>query len=675
MKKIKLIFGTHNNQPVGQSGKLFERSYQNAYKPFLSVLYNFPEIPAVLHYSGTLLQWLEENHSEFLDVLNEMVNRKQIELIGGGFYEPVLPLIPNSDRIGQIESLTTFLRKRFGRRPRGSWVAERVWEPSLASSIKNSGMDYIFLDDHHFTTAGIEENGVFSPCQTEDQGKVIVVFPISRPLRYLVPYKEPEAVIEYLKAQVSTDEENVVTVMDDGEKFGKWEGTYSICYEKKWLERFFILIKNNAEWLEPVLPGRYLKQYNPLRKVYFPCSSYEEMTDWIHMPLRVSGSAGDAKYFDGGCGGGNSSSDAYFRQFLTKYPESNLLYSKMLYTHILVNQLRGDKYRKKAAREELWRGQCNTAYWHGKSGGLYHNRIRKEAYRSLIEAEKVTREKGIFIPSIIAVDFDMDGLKEYLYQGQDLNAYVHTHGATLFELDYLPKSWNYLDTLSRHPENYHTEEMKNRGYDRYLRKAFIDHFLLPEESLEAFDRMTFTEAGDFIDTAYEQLELDRDRHEMTFQRTGKVSNGKGSIQTVEILKKYIFRETEVEVRYRLINRNSQRFTSVFASEVNISLASAEQEDMQVHVRKAGGQEEIGGGRRAESGCSEILAYDIENEVGISISMEKESELWSFPVKTVSGTFTGFEENYQSSCFLLRWNISLSAGEAWESAVVIGFSDK
>ena len=52
-------------------------------------------------------------------LINDMVKRKQLELLGGGFYDPILPVIPNSDRSGQIEALTTYLRKHFGKRPRG----------------------------------------------------------------------------------------------------------------------------------------------------------------------------------------------------------------------------------------------------------------------------------------------------------------------------------------------------------------------------------------------------------------------------------------------------------------------------------------------------------------------------------------------------------------------------
>jgi len=98
MSKLKLIFGTYNSKPVGSYDYQFEEAYQKAYKPFLTSLNEFQNIQVVLHYSGILLKWFEEKHPEFLMLINDMVERKQVELIGGGFYEPVLSIIP-----GRIE--------------------------------------------------------------------------------------------------------------------------------------------------------------------------------------------------------------------------------------------------------------------------------------------------------------------------------------------------------------------------------------------------------------------------------------------------------------------------------------------------------------------------------------------------------------------------------------------
>ncbi len=39
------------------------------------------------------------------------------------------------------------------------------------------------------------------------------------------------------------------------------------------------------------------------------------------------------------------------------------------------------------ARAELYRGQCNCAYWHGAFGGIYLPHLRNAVYNHLIAAE------------------------------------------------------------------------------------------------------------------------------------------------------------------------------------------------------------------------------------------------------------------------------------------------
>ncbi|HNR81663.1 MAG TPA: hypothetical protein PKK37_04460, partial [Candidatus Pacearchaeota archaeon] len=54
----------------------------------------------VLYYSGIVLQWIEENHPEFILLLEEMSGRRQIELLGGGYYSPLFPILQLSDKVG-----------------------------------------------------------------------------------------------------------------------------------------------------------------------------------------------------------------------------------------------------------------------------------------------------------------------------------------------------------------------------------------------------------------------------------------------------------------------------------------------------------------------------------------------------------------------------------------------
>jgi len=638
MKKARLILGTTNSIPVGTIDSDIETIYQQSYKPFLQALYKADSIPAALHLSGHLLTWLEKHHSEYTDVLSEMVGRKQLELLGGGFYDPVLALIPRPDRIGQIESLTTYLRKRFGRRPRGVWITEHVWEPSLPGTLRSCGMDFAFLDDYHFITGGFTGDDLCRPCIAEDQGKTIAVFPLCYDLIQVARDGEPSDVIAFLKGHASEDPTVVFTLIDDGERHadptrrGKRSKVRNV-----WLEQLLDLLTENRDWIDVVLPSQHLKDFQPRTRGYFQSAAYEEMMYWSLTPERKEAYEGLRKRFaddrDSNILGG------HFRQFLTRYGESNLMYAKMQYTHVLVNQIRGDKYRKQAAREELWQGQSHSAYWHGRHGGIYQNRLRKQVYHSLIEAEKITRERGIFIPSIVTVEFDMDGLPEYLYQGHEINAYIHQEGGHLFELDYLPVGWNYLDTLSRRQEGYHTAAVKKRGYDTEMRKSFMDRFLDPTLTIEQFDRSAYRDLGGFTQTLYQRTDRKRDGQRLGLSAESAVLQGRKSLP-VSIDKRYTFKRSAVHVEYTLTNRGDTDLTAVFAPEFNFAFLSQEADSLRLYLTTAKrANAEIAPSRAVHSGAKEIRMEDLVNGMTVILSLVPRWQLSIAPDKTASMAIT------------------------------------
>src|SRR5271169_4895072 len=98
LSKVHFALGIHSHQPVGNFDHVIEEAYQRSYAPFLTVLALHPRVRASLHYSGILLEWIEHRHPEFFDKLRQMIGRGQIELVGGGYYEPILPAIPDRDK-------------------------------------------------------------------------------------------------------------------------------------------------------------------------------------------------------------------------------------------------------------------------------------------------------------------------------------------------------------------------------------------------------------------------------------------------------------------------------------------------------------------------------------------------------------------------------------------------
>ena len=227
---VRLIFGVHSHQPLGNLDDVVRRALDHAYAPFLETLARHPSIKAVLHYSGCLCEWLDTNAPEHLDQIGRMARSGQVEVVGGAFYEPILALIPERDRVGQIRLQTRYIKERLGATARGMWLPERVWEPTLPASLTEAGVEYALLDDYHFLAA-MDGDPVGGYYTTEDQGEMVRLFPISERLRYLIPFREPDETIAYLEDMGASrregEPEPVAVIVDDGEKFGLWPGTHA----------------------------------------------------------------------------------------------------------------------------------------------------------------------------------------------------------------------------------------------------------------------------------------------------------------------------------------------------------------------------------------------------------------------------------------------------------------
>src|SRR5579862_903460 len=105
LPKFDLVLLIHAHQPVGNFDDVVERTYERSYLPFLECVARHPRVRVGLHYSGPLLEWMAQKHPEHIRQIAGLVARGQVEIVGGGFYEPILIAIPYEDRIEQIRRL------------------------------------------------------------------------------------------------------------------------------------------------------------------------------------------------------------------------------------------------------------------------------------------------------------------------------------------------------------------------------------------------------------------------------------------------------------------------------------------------------------------------------------------------------------------------------------------
>jgi alpha-amylase len=460
---LALCFGVHNHQPVGNFEHVLEAAVAQAYHPFLDRLRHRPEFRLTAHWTGGLLEWLREHTPDTFDLLALLVGRGQVELLTGGFYEPILAILPDHDKLGQIQRLTEFIVANFGVRPRGMWLAERVWEPHLPRAIRGAGVEYVLVDDSHFGLAGFDPEGLGGYYLTEDQGALVGVFPINQRLRYLIPFAEVEASVEYLQRR--RGRVAALTIVDDGEKFGVWPGTHRHVYESGWLDRFFDRLLA-LPWLHLTTFAEILDQHSASGRVYLPTASYREMGEWA-LPVTAARELELAKEALATLEQGESHQrllrGGFWRIFLAKYPEIADTYWKMLRLSEAIQQADAAAGRADGllgrARTALWRGQANDAYWHGVFGGCYLPHLRRAVKQALLEAERLLAQ-AMGLPGVSwrEGDGNGDGRREIFVRTPDLAVTLNPEeGGVVTELAHLERGVDLADVLARRPETYHDQ--------------------------------------------------------------------------------------------------------------------------------------------------------------------------------------------------------------------------
>lgn len=696
MSKFQLVLLIHGHQPVGNFEDVFERSYQHSYLPFIEVLEKHPRIRLGLHYTGPLLEWMEHAHPEYFERVKTMVRTGQVEVVGGGFYEPILISIPEQDREEQITRLADYIEKHFEVRPRGAWLAERVWEPQIPSSLAAAGVEYTLVDDNHFLGGGFEPEQLFGHYLAEDLGRKVTLLAGSKQLRYLIPFQEPSETTAFLRRAAEEHPGGFVTMGDDLEKFGGWPGTYELCYKKEWLTKFFSELESCADWLEVTTPANAIRMHASLGRADLPTASYTEMMEWAlptksrqryHALVQEFSARPEALPFLRG---------GIWRNFFSKYSESNLLQKKMLHVSGRLKALSESNRREKGfvqARDEartlLLRAQCNDAYWHGIFGGLYAPHLRIALWRCLVEAEtiaeKLTQRKQQYETST-RLDFDADGSEEVYLTSDRYAALVKPDdGGTIVALDFRPSKTTLINSLRRRPEAYHAAVLapvvkqvdgavsiheqhraKEKGlekwlnYDRWPRNAFRLLLFGRDKSQEDCAPVRLDEDASLAGGKYRVTQLSDAR--ITLASEG------GTDWLAEKTLSFSPAEAGFDV---VCDYTLKRHASGIAA-VNVGL------EVVVNFLAPSATDRYfqSDGKRfplrwtASFPGGELRVVDEWQRVCVLFESSTARNFWIVPIETVSESEDGFERIYQGSQVIAVSPVELAAGGEWKGKLTL-----
>ena len=694
---LRLCLVLHNHQPVGNFDGVFEQAYEDSYRPFLDVFEPYDGLNISLHTSGPLMEWLDKHHPEYLDRLAALVQAGRVEIIGGAYYEAILAMIPSRDRIGQIEMYREWLENRLGGQVRGMWMPERVWEQTFASDLAVAGVEYTLLDDFHFRNAGLSDEQLFGGYVTEDEGRLVNVYPGSERLRYLIPFGAAHETIDYLRGIADRHPNAVVVFGDDGEKLGTWPETKKHVYEDGWLRQFFDLLSENQEWLHTTTLADAYDKVPAVGKIYIPDGSYREMTEWalpVEQQLEFENLEheleGDPRwprvrrFVRGG----------FWRNFKAKYPESDEMYARMMAVSLRVEESESqlDAETMGPIRQALYRGQCNCSYWHGAFGGIYLPHLRNAVYSELIKADNLLDSAlGLQGPRVDyeVADWNLDRQDEIRLRNESVDCFLApANGGVMYELDVRDIAHNLLATLTRRPEAYHRKVLagaasegdaasihervvfKQEGldqrvqFDRNPRKSLLDHFYDDHVTLDVVVRGDAEDRGDFLNAAFTtKVREDEHRIQIQMSRTGIVHG-----TNLKLTKAVTLHQGESIVRIGyLLEGMPQDHTFHFAPEFNFAGLPSGADDRFFYQEN---------GERLGHLGSQIDLHDVQQlgmidewlGIDVNLRINRPTSFWAYPIETVSLSEGGFELVHQSVAVQPHWWVKADAEGKWSATI-------
>jgi 4-alpha-glucanotransferase len=711
-RRISLALTLHNHQPIGNFGWVFAEVFEQAYQPMVAALERHPRVRVGLHYTGPLLEWLRAERPEFIAALRRLVDRGQVEILGGGLYEPVLASLPERDRVRQLARMADTVEAAFGARPKGAWLAERVWEPDLPTSLVAAGYGWTILDDSHFRAAAIPEDGMWGPYTTDDQGRLLTVFGTEQGLRYLIPFHDVDEVIEHLREHATEAGDRLGTMGDDGEKFGAWPTTWEHCWGKgRWVERFFTALEDNADWLTTVRPSDWLASNGPIGRVYLPTGSYAEMGEWA-LPADESRQfaaalhrARDAKSPEVRWLRG-----AFWRNFQVKYREINDLHKQMLRTSAKVEAMAPGAERD-AALDHLYRGQSNDCYWHGLFGGIYIAHMRAATLAHLIAAEDLADAAAGESTGSDLRDLDLDGRDEvWLSNAGQVVVAELDEGAGIGAWDLRAARHALTGVLRRRPEAYHETlrrherkaaadgaaadgakpaaaakpgdapasihemvQVKEPGladrlvYDDYERRSGLIRILAPDATAATWGAGGRGEFGDFVAGSFRVERLDPDAVRLVRDGSATIDGRQVALRAAVELRIAGGRlDPVLEQHLTIENTGDTVLDARIGSEWAITMLGG-----------GGNPEawwELEGERTSHDGSRSAANIDRLAQgngwVGaeLATTIESAGDAWIAPIETISNSEAGFERVYQGSALLLSWPVRLAPGERWSATI-------
>jgi alpha-amylase len=380
-----------------------------------------------------------------------------------------------------------------------------------------------------------------------------------------------------------------------------------------------------------------------------------------------------------------------WRNFLTKYRESNLLHKKMLHVSRKVHALDHSRRHDEAfltAREEartlMLRGQCNDPYWHGVFGGLYAPHLRTALWRSLAEAETIAdrlSHRAHQYEDAVRCDFDADGHEEIYFTSNHYAALLFPEdGATLSSIECRQSNVALVNSLERRPEAYHAKIKNISGRQANSPQSIHEQTRAKEEGLDRWLNYDRWPRNCFRLLLFGQEKQHRDCATVRLEENAALAGGKYRIVEMTstmakvasdgsadwpVEKNFSFVKTKdgfdvvCDVRLRRAAPGTASVNLGIENVLNFLAPSAPDRYFESNGQRYPLRWD------AATPASELRIVDEWQGISVTLSAPNARDFWIAPIETVSESEEGFERIYQGSQIIAIWPLELTSGAEWQ----------
>lgn len=628
-----------------------ERAWKLTIQPLLGLLYHTPDLKVGLALSGEVLRALQDHFPAGAEWTRAMLERGQIELVGGAFHEPVLHAIPEEDAVGQIRAHAAAVKKLFGGRPTGVWLPWGTWDPALPRIFHKAAVDWTAVDERWIRDAsGISQpQGVF---RTEREGMDVALIPLDTAAGSLVGRASIRGLINSLRQYPSLGRGAAVLALEVGDPAADPERAQG------WMVQFVQALAAAAPVLRTVRVSEYLERAGRAETVYLP-----------------------------------SSPAVPWESALARYPEANRMHKAMVRVSEMLLRFER-KSRTEAwgsvidpdalvqARRYLYQAQHAEAYSHGLHAGIYDPKRRFSTWRDILRAEQtlLTALGATDVMEIESGDEDCSGVEQVSLRTDTIRARIDPGlGGALVGFRHYGASRELISVVARRSEPWQEalvaetqartfsetpEEFRRlSGWDGGQRLAFVEHWMNADEGLEDWLRGTHRRTPNprpWTVVSSERFGDDALRTMLTAE--GSLGE---SEQKYRLHKRYsLQRAGALEVRLDLVNRSHEPLRTRFGWEINLALDADAGDDLLV----------IGETRRVVDepmDLGEISEFSLAGEgMQVHLAAERPPRVWVLPVQTLHRDHGQKVTAVQGHALLLQWPVDLWPNEKARFKVVL-----